>query len=164
MRGGGGLRIAVMGPGLNDPDDPGARKRRQIRTALEHDGHSPFFPEEYVDSDPPFISLLEQELLILSGSDVDLVIFLHTSTSFGVATELGFFVRYPEIKAKSAVLFPIQFYTPDESLVANTARAYFVKMPYSGDHLDTCQLVSECRKWANDRATGNWQVTTPHQF
>ena len=98
-----------MGPGLKDPDDLGARKRWQIRNALENDGHSPFFPEEYVNSDPPFISLLEQELLILSGSEVDLVIFLHTSTSIGVATELGYFISDPEIKAKSAVLFPIQF-------------------------------------------------------
>ena len=160
----GGLRIAVMGPGLGNPDDPGTRKRLQIRDALVDDGHNPFFPEDYATTDPPFISLLEQEHLILSGSGVDLVIFLHTTTSIGVATELGYFIGNPEIKAKSAVLFPIQFYTPDESLVANTVREYFIKMPYNDTHFATCQLVSECRKWANDRATGNWQVLQPHQF
>lgn len=164
MRGGGSLQIAVLGPGLSNPGDPGTLKRRQIRNALEGDGHSPFFPEEVVTSDSPFSSFLDQERTLLDGPDVDLVIILHTPASIGVVAELGNFVSVPDIKAKTAILFPAQFYTPDESLVANTAREYFVKMPYTDTHFKSCQLVSECRRWANDRATGNWQVFSPHEF
>ena len=158
------LSVAVLGPGMSNPDDPGSRKRKQIRDALEDDGHRPFFPEDLVGSDPPSESLLEKERTLLGRPDVDLVIVLHTSTSYGAIAELGNFVSVPEIKAKTAVLFPIEYYMPDESLVANTVRDYLIKMPYTDSHFEACQLVSECRKWASDRATGMWPVGTPYRF
>lgn len=158
------LLVAVLGPGLGDSNDSGSIKRQQIRVALELDGHRPFFPEDCVSSDPPFMSLLERERRLLDRPDVDLVIILYTPTSHGVATELGHFVAVPDIRAKTAVLIPIDLYTPDEGLVANTVREYRIRMPYSAEHLKSCKIVSECRRWANDRATGRWQGSEPHSF
>ena len=93
---------------------------------------------------------------------MDLVIILYTSSSYGVAAELGNFVSAPEIKAKTAVLFPIMYYSPNDSLVANTVWDYLIKMPYTDNHFEICQMVSECRMWAHVRATGRWPAITPH--
>lgn len=158
-----GISIAVLGPGLNT-DTAGSRKRRQIHAELERDGHNPFFPESYVASDPTRESLLEQERRLLGGSDVHLVVILHTAASYGTIAEIAYFTQFPEILAKSAILFPINYYTPDESLVANTVREYHIRIPYSDDQFDACQLVAECRKWARDRAMGRWPVITNFGF
>ena len=148
------LRIAVLGPGIGQGESPGTRKRRQIRDALLEDGHAPFYPEDLISNTSPIDPLLEQERRILSDPEVELVVILHTTSSFGVLAEIANFVSVPQIKAKTVVLFPAQFYTPDESLVANTVRDYLTKMPYTERHFEVCQLVSECRKWANDRVIG----------
>ena len=66
----GGLIVAVVGPGLSD--NPDSWKRIQIRSALREDGHKPFFPEDFVASDPAGESILAQERAILSRPDVDL--------------------------------------------------------------------------------------------
>ena len=158
------LRIAVLGPGLSDPADPGLGKRQQIRDALKDDGHSAFFLENVVSAEPPSESLLERERSFLNGSDVDLIIILHTSTSFGTIAEIAYFSGEPDIKAKTAILFPIQYYTPDSSVIANTVREYHGRLPYTHEHFEACQLVSECRKWAHDRMTGAWQAINPHGF
>ncbi len=78
------LRIAVLGPNLDDADNIGTRKRRQIANALEADGHETFFPEQYVAMDNPLVPWVEQERRLLSGSDIDLIIILHTEDSAGV--------------------------------------------------------------------------------
>ena len=158
------ISVAVLGPGLSNRDNPGSHKRNQIRNALQNDGHIPFFPEEFVVSDPTLGSTLERERALLSRPEVDLVIILLTPESPGAIAELAHFVTFPEIKAKTAVLSPIQYYTPDEGLVANTVREYFARMPYSESQFEACQLVSECRMWANTRATGNWPILMPQQF
>ena len=158
------LSVAVLGPGLNAPEDLGGQKRRQIREALENDGHRPFFPEDCVDLDPVSSLFVEQERELLADASVDLVIILHTSSSKGVLVEIGNFVSVPEINGKTAVLFPSVYYTPDESLAANTARGYPVRMPYSDNHFESCQLVSECRKLTQDRAMGRWPGWIPHSF
>ena len=158
------LRVAVLGPGLGSQDYPEGQKRKQIRDALEDDGHHAFFPEESVISDPLLPPLIDQERELLAGTGVDLIIILHTSTSIGVIAEMGNFVSVPEINEKTVLLFPSVYYKPDQNLAANTARGYPVRMPYSDDHFDSCQLVSECRKWAHDRATGRWPGSMPHSF
>ena len=158
------LSVAVLGPGFDTKDDLGVKKRRQIRDALANDGHKPFFPEEIVTLNRPFQAVLEEERQILSRPDVDLVIILHTDTSFGALMEIANFVSVPEIKAKTAVLFPSQHYAPDESISGDTVRAYLVKFVYTEEHLRICQLVSECRKWAYDRAMGSWPAVVPHGF
>ena len=160
------LRVAVLGPGLQDATDPGSLKREQIREALEQDGHRPFFPEHELSiiAATPFVSHLELERLHLRKPDVHLVIVLYTSRSPGAAMELGNFLSDPEIKAKTAVLYPIEYYTPNESLVANAVRSFLVKMPYSSDHFKSCQIVGECRIWAHARSTGLWPVVAPHVF
>ena len=150
------LRVAVLGPGLATEDDPGRKKRKQIRDALEDDGHDAFFPEGSVIADPLLPSLVEQERELLAGTGVDLVIILHTSASVGVIAEIGNFVSVPAIKEKTAILFPIEHYRPDQGLVANTVQDYLVKLPYTKDYFDACQIVSECRKWAEARASGEW--------
>lgn len=161
---GASLRIAVLGPGLSNPNDPGSQKRRQILEALNKDGHSAFFPEDLVSRGDPFTPILELERSLLVMPDVDLVIILHTSTSYGTIAELANFVSIPEIKGKTAVLFPSQYYSPDDSLVANTVREYRSRLPYTDDHFRACQLVSECRKWANDRTTDNRPEVAPYGF
>ena len=158
------LSIAVLGPGLEADNDPGTTKRKQIRDALAKDGHRPFFPEEIVSLNRPFEAVLEEERRILISSDVDLVIILHTDTSFGALMEIANFVSVPEIKAKTAVLFPSRHYSPDESIPGNTVRAYLIKFAYTDEHFRVCQLVSECRKWACERAIGNWPAVVPHGF
>ena len=158
------LRVAVLGPGPTDGEAPGPQKRRDIRGALAADGHRPFFLEERVDPAEPRESLLEQERRILSDSAVDLVIVLHTQDSFGALMEIANFASEPAIKAKTAVLFPLQFYTPESGLPGNTIREYRDKMIYSDEHFQSCQIVGECRKWAHDRATGQWPDPIPHSF
>ena len=162
-----GISIAVLGPGLPSPGNPdtaGSRKRKQIREELERDGHRPFFPEEYVVSGPTVGSLLGQERELLSSSDVDLVIILHTPNSTGVAMEIGNFEPFPEISSKTAILTPSEFYTPDDSLFGDTVREYHARMPYTDSQFEVCQIVSECRKWANDRAIGKWPTIAPFRF
>ena len=158
------LRIAVLGPNLDDADNIGTRKRRQIANALEADGHETFFPEQYVAMDNPFVPWVEQERQLLSGSDVDLIIILHTEDSAGVLVELGNFVSVPEISFKTGVLFPFQYYSPTQSLSANTAQAYFAKVQYTEEELESCQMVAECRRWAYDRKRGVWPVLPPKEF
>jgi hypothetical protein len=161
-----GIRIAVLGPGLGSPDSPGFKKRQQIRDRLEAEGHYPFFPEDpgLLQPENPIEPFLEQEWRLLSSPDVHLVIMLHTKESIGVVSEISYFMGIPEIKAKTAILTPIELYSPNESLPANTVRSYFVKLPYTDRHFDVCQLVEECIKWASDRQAGNWPGIVPFRF
>ena len=156
------LRIAVLGPGFQGAENAGTQKRRQIHDALLEDGHEPFFPEDFVDPEEPRDLLLEQERRILLEPEVDLVIVLHTGDSMGALMEIGNFVSVPQIKAKTAVLFPNDFYTPDSGLPGNTVRAFRDRMLYSARQFTDCDLVGECRKWAYDRATGQWPDPLPH--
>ena len=158
------LNIAVLGPNLANTDDPGTRKRRQIFDALERDGHYPFFPENRVDTSRPSDSWIEQERFILSDPAVDLVIVLNTPTSIGVILEIGNFVSVPEIRIKTAVMHPIEYYTPNDSLAANTIREYLVQLPYTEDQMLACQLVSECRIWVRRRQIGEWPSLAPHEI
>ena len=158
------LSVAVLGPGLRNDEDPGTRKRYQIYNALRGDGHSPFFLEDRVGSGPTSLPVLVLESQILRNPAVALVIILYTSASPGAAAELGYLMSFPEIKAKTAVLIPVGYYQPDDNIVANTVREYAIRMPYSDKHFEECQLVSECRKWAYDRATGERIVVNPRSF
>ena len=158
------LNIAVLGPNLANTDDPGTRKRRQIYDALERDGHHPFFPETYIDTSQPSDTWIEQERVILSDPAVDLVIVLNTPTSIGVILEIGNFVSAPEIRVKTAIMHPIEYYTPNDSLAANTIRAYLVQTPYTEEQMLACQLVSECRIWVRRRQIGEWPSLAPHEI
>ena len=158
------LTIAVLGPGLGVPNDPEGHKRQQIYDALKDDGHKPFFPESIVNPNQPGETAIEQEVRILSRSDVDLVIILHTHKSFGALMEIGNFVGVPDIRRKTGVLFPIEYYTPDTALPGNTVRGYPVKTPYTQQHFEVCQLVGECRQWAHNRVSGEWPGVIPRIF
>ncbi len=158
------LNIAVLGPNLNNTDDPGTLKRKQIFDALKSDGHHPFFPETYIDTSQPSDTWIEQERVILSDSSVDLVIILNTTRSIGVILEIGNFVNAPEIRNKTAVMHPIEYYTPDYSLAANTIRAYLVQLPYTEEQMLACQLVSECRIWVRRRQIGEWLISVPREI
>ena len=158
-----GIRIAVLGPGPDDCSDPGFQKRQQILHRLAADGHQPFFPEEdgLLASDNPLDPLLNQEQSLLSNPDVHLIIILYTEASIGAGWETANFFANPEIKAKTAVLFPIQFYNPNDNLAANTVRDFLIKLPYTEEHFRVCQLVDECRMWAKSRETGFWPGIVP---
>ena len=80
-----GIRIAILGPGLGGPSEPGLHKREKIRKVLQTDGHRPFFPEDdgVLVSDNPLEPLLEQERRLLISPDVQLIIVLHTSRVSG---------------------------------------------------------------------------------
>lgn len=148
------LQIAVLGPSLDDICDIGTRKRLQIRDALRDRGHAPFFPEDLIDVSAP--DWIGQERELLGDDSVDLVIILHTKNSWGAFSELANFVSFPEIRIKTAVLFPSEHYEPMNSLPANIVQSYFVRLPYTDRHMELCQLTSECIKWADDRRNGVW--------
>ena len=156
------LRVAVLGPSLAR-DDLGTRKRRQIFGALKDDGHAPFFPEDEVDGSMPFESILTQECSLLRESEVDLVVILYTETSHGVSQEIARFEAYPEIKAKTAILFPLRLYE-GEGVTTNTTRSYLVNQPYSDSQFGNCTVVGWCRKWASDRQSGMWPDMWSHRF
>ena len=158
------LRVAVLGPNLDDVQEVGTLKRYQIRDALKDDGHDPFFPESYIDTDDPTRLWIEDERQLLSDSEVDLVIVLHTEKSFGAFTEIANFVSVPAIFGKMAILFPSQLYTPSESLPANTVQGYYVRKIYTVDELEKCHLVAECRKWVSDRLNENWAGLSGQEF
>lgn len=151
-----GLRIAVLGPNLDNLQDTGTLKRYQISDALKDDGHEPFFPESYIEASDPNQVWLRVERQMLSDESVDLVIILHTDSSFGVLSEISNFLDVPDIHGKSAILFPAQFYMPNENLPANTVQAYYSRKIYTDDEMRACHLVEECRKWAYARRIGNW--------
>ena len=157
------LRVAVLGPGLQNPDDPGSKKRRQIFQALKDDGHDPFYPEEIVD-DSPTTFILGEERRALIDPNIHLVLILHTSTH-GVSQELSSFSHVREIVAKTAVLFPLEHYYPEDGGVPpNTACEFPVRFPYTEEQFVSCRLVSECQKWAEQRLTYRWPGLTPHRF
>ena len=72
------LRIAVLGPNLDDIGNVGTQKRYQIRNALENDGHQPFFPERELDTSDASQLWLELERQLLGDESVDLVIIFHS--------------------------------------------------------------------------------------
>ena len=151
-----GISIAVLGPGLGSADVAGRQKRQQIRDELASDGHHPFFPEDdgLLVPSYPTESLLDQELRVLRSLEVKLVIVLYRPDSVGVGWEIAFFNAYPEVKAKTAVLFPAEYYNPNDALAANTVRSFLIKLPYTDRHFEVCQLVEECRMWAIERESG----------
>ena len=143
------LRIAVLGPNLDDSENIGTRKRRQIAYTLAADGHETFFPEQVMDD--PLVLWIDQERRVLSSDDVDLVIILHTESSAGALMEIANFASVSAIRVKTGILFPFRFYTPEQSLPGNTVQAYTTKMLYTEEDLESCQLVTECRQWAVNR-------------
>ena len=159
------LRIAVLGPNLEDSDNNGTQKRKQIYESLKSDGYEPFFPEDEIDNtDNPFHPWIIQESQMLSEDDVDLVIILSTDDSAGALGEIFSFVHFDEIRLKTAILFPEWHYKPDEGLPANTVQAYFARFSYTKEQMETCRLVSECRRWAYDRQHGIWPGLVPQSF
>ena len=157
------LRVAVLGPNLGESSNPGGEKRRQIYQALREAEHSPFFPESILEDEPATSFFLGRERELLASSDVHLVFLLHTS-GYGVVAELGSFVHVPEIVSKTIVLYPYSRYQPTEALLANTAREFPFRMPYSQEQFDSCNLVAECLKWAEQRRSGTWPSSAPHSF
>ena len=158
------LRVAILGPNLDDALSVGTRKRHQIATALEKDGHTTFFPEDLVVRDNPFVPWVERERELLRGSDTDLVIILHTEDSAGVLVEIGNFISVPEIYLKTAILFPIQYYKPTQNMSGNTVQGYFTKMNYTQEDLISCELVAECRRWAYTRQKHIWPNLSSGNF
>ena len=148
-----GISIAVLGPGLGSADEAGLLKRQKIRDELASDGHRPFFPEDDGLLAPvyPTESLLDQELRVLTSPEVELVIVLYRPDSVGVGWEIAFISAHPDVKAKTAVLFPAEYYTPNDALAADTVRSFLLKLPYTDRHFEVCQLVEECRMWARAR-------------
>lgn len=151
-----GISIAVLGPGLGSDDVVGLRKREQIRNELASDGHHPFFPEDdgLLTPSYPTESLLDQELTVLRSPEVKLVIVLYRPNSVGVGWEIAFINAFPDIKAKTAILYPAEYYTPNDALAANTVRSFRRRLPYTDRHFEVCQLVEECRMWASERESG----------
>lgn len=143
------LTVAVLGPGIQDSQSVGSRKRRQIRVALENDGHEVFFPEDYCA--PVTGELLVREERKLLGDDaVGLVILLYTDKSPGALVELTGFVEDPGIREKTAILFPAELFDR-QSMVGNTVDYYRIKTLYTARQFEICELVEECRKVASDR-------------
>ena len=150
------LCVAVLGPNLDNIQDFGTQKRYQVRDALEDDGHDSFFPENRIDTSDSTQVWLRTERQMLSDDSIDLVIILHTESSFGVLAEIANFVDVPEIHSKTAILYPARFYQPDQNLPANIVQAYYVRKLYTDDEMEACHVVQECRKWAHTLRIGDW--------
>lgn len=149
------ISIAVLGPGVQDPEDPGAAKRLQIRNALRKEGYHAFFPEKRIDLAPGAPPLLDQELEELAKPDVQLVIVLYTHKSPGAALELGGIATRPDIQGKTAVLMPRDLIdevggAADRGLVAITVREHFAQRPYTKAQFDACRIVEQCKQWASN--------------
>lgn len=162
---GDGLIIAILGPvPSDDQKEIFGWKRNQIRAVLRNDGHRPFFPEDCTKNDPTLPSLLQQEVLLMSSTVVDLVILFHTESGSGTLQEIGKFDSYPSILNKTRVLFPMKFFHPGANLFSNSLSEYAVKSPYTDEHLSTCSVLYECRKWASERAKEIWSLMQPQTF
>ncbi len=101
------LSVLVFGPALDrDPENEFVRelqrKRRDIRLALEQDGHDVRYGEEVVKPDlpPPTDNPLLQELLLMRAFDL-IVVLVHTPGTIAEATCVAL---RPELAPK-AVLF-----------------------------------------------------------
>ena len=154
------LRIAVLGPG---EETHGWAKRKEIRDVLQEDGAEVFFLEKDVRLDDPWVSGLDQEWDELSRATTHLIIVLVTEGAYGSVQEIAD-LRYPELMAKTAILFPTKYYQPTQNLVANTVQGFLVKMLYTDQQLEDCQVVGECRKWAQLMASGSWWGPAPLSF
>ena len=145
------LSVAVLGPRLTYSTDAAKNKRSQIFRFLEDAGHKPFYPETRININRTW---LHQEVELLSSAEVDLVIVLHTHTSWGPAFETGAFAITPTIVSKTAILVPDEYFTPDNNLPANTIDSFPVKVPYTEQDFDECCLLDDCREIVNDFLTG----------
>ena len=160
---GNGLIIAVLGPMVQGTsDDLGSMKRVQIRDELRDDGHRPFFPEQCIKADPTAPRILERERVLLSSPLVDLVIILHTDPGAGTLQEIANFEPFPEIVGKSRVLFPSKFLDPGINSFSDTVSAFLLNFAYSEHHLQICNVVWQCRKWASVRSKELWSLMESH--
>ena len=143
------LVVAVFGPGIEN-DTLGSRKRNQIVETLRTDGHRAFTPEEFLDVRRFDLIWLEQEELLLAENRVDYVIVLLTEDSIGAFTEIGRMSGNPAVVTKTGILYPHQYYSPDENLLSNTVATFPDLHLYTEDEIETCQLVAKCRDWVAD--------------
>ena len=155
------LSVAVLGPGLQNSEDPwGAKKRRQIYDALQQEGHAPFFPEQLVARGTPGALIEERE--ILRESSVDWILLLHTRVSAGTLMELSLVLNFPELAAKTTVLFPTDYYDPYNALAANSV--HVLEAPpllYTDHQLSSCSLVAECKALATVRCEAKSSLNWP---
>jgi hypothetical protein len=149
---------------MSTPLSSGSKKRQQIRDALKNDGHDPFFPEDHgITLDPLALAALDQEVELLIDPGVNLILLLHTDSSAGVMGEIYRFYRVPEIESKMVVMVPAEYYRPSENVFGNTVRQYRTRFPYDSYLFTSCQLVEECRMWAETMATGQWPSRQRYQ-
>ena len=158
------LSVAVLGPNLDNIDEIGTQKRYQIRDALSEDGHEPFFPESLIDTSDSTRLWIADEQQLLRDTSVDLIILLYTEGAQGAYTELSNFVTVPEIRSKTALLYPLRFYEPRTALSGNTAQGYYKSKIYTEDEMNECRVIANCKKWADDRRNGDWPGLEAHQF
>ena len=153
------LSVAVLGLGVQGPDNVGSRKRRQIREALAKDGHKAFFPEELCTSETSEL-LIHEEQKLLGDASVGLVILLCTDNSPGALVEMAGFVDEPGIVEKTAILFPAELFEK-QSMVGNTVDHYRIKTLYTARQFEICDLVEECRKLASERIYDESEFNNP---
>ena len=131
------IRIAVLGPAeSNDP----ANKRNQIRDALDTRGHEVFFPEQLANNESD-VSLLDQELQMLSRRDVDWIVVLETTA--GPLAEVSAFVSVPAIRSKTFLLIPEEYYAPGSTFPTDIAEQYSSRWRFSNEELEQCLVVRE---------------------
>ena len=153
------LGIAVLGPGLDDPCESGARKRLQIHDALKQDGHAAFFLEDIVSKDA--VDPLREEREILRRDSVDWIIVLFTRDSPGTVLEIGHFTDVPEITFKTTILFPYDLYC-DSGLVAKTVRgSWSAPLLYNEGQFVSCSVVAECKGLAVERIQADSPLSLP---
>ena len=138
------LSIAVLGPTMSAESGAYGKKRRQIYRFLREAGHDAFFLEERFrpDATPDWGAA---EVEILSSPNVDLVIMFQTPDSYGVFGEIGMFSRVPEIRDKTVVLTPEEYYQPTSNFLANVVSQFSDKVIYNERHFQECCLLEDCR-------------------
>ena len=90
----------------------------------------------------------------VSDSKVDWIIVLDTSE--GPLGELAAFAQEPTIVIKTFVLFPKDYYTPQESFPSDILEHYINRWRFNKEELERCDLVRECMTRAQRGRVQAW--------
>ena len=88
---------------------------------------------------------METESEALRSPEVHLINILQTPGSAGFIAELGVFPLVKEIRRKSIVLTPMEYYTPNAGFLANLVSFYPISKPYSQQQFEGCRLLHDCQ-------------------
>ena len=142
------LRVLIWGPTPNASGDQAeyATKRRQIKEALEAEGHEAYFSEDLV---PPGTSIPTNLLELLHTEEMDAVTDLATDFgSTGEAHEMGDIIRE---KLLLWLPFAARKKSIDEGMRRYVDAAGGRSVFFKDDHMKTCCVTLASVDFVNDK-------------